>query len=109
MQVGFAFNRIESALSYLVNHLARFSGLAAQTERLDALFAGVCRKLTLPKILFAHFYACLWLAHRSSFHICFLKCFGWTVSIILDKLHPLSCSKRALLCLRLLHHAAYLH
>lgn len=41
VQVGFAFNRIESALSYLVNHLARFSGLAAQTERLDALFAGV--------------------------------------------------------------------
>ena len=48
VQVGFAFNRIESALSYLVNHLARFSGLAAQTERLDALFAGVCRSLALP-------------------------------------------------------------
>lgn len=40
-QVGFAFNRIESALSYLVNHMGKFSGLAAQTERLDALFAGM--------------------------------------------------------------------
>ena len=39
-QVGFAFNRIESALSYLVTNMGKFSGLAAQTERLDALFAG---------------------------------------------------------------------
>lgn len=38
--MSFAFNRIESALSYLMNNLGRFSGLAAQTERLDALFAG---------------------------------------------------------------------
>ena len=40
-QVGFAFNRIESAFSYLVNNMGKFSGLAAQTERLDALFAGM--------------------------------------------------------------------
>ena len=63
VQVGFAFNRIESALSYLVNHLARFSGLAAQTERLDALFAGVCRSLALPWTLVAQCDACHWLAH----------------------------------------------
>ena len=73
MQVGFAFNRIESALSYLVNHLARFSGLAAQTERLDALFAGVCKGLALPWTLLAQCGACPWLAHLSSSHMCFPK------------------------------------
>ena len=37
-QVGFAFRRIEDALNFLVDKLPRFSGLAAEAERLDALF-----------------------------------------------------------------------
>ena len=40
MQVGFAFRHIEGALNYLVNNLDKFSGLAAETERLDALLTG---------------------------------------------------------------------
>jgi ABC-type uncharacterized transport system fused permease/ATPase subunit len=40
-QVSFAFNRIEAALSYVVNHLASLSGLAAETERLDALLGAL--------------------------------------------------------------------
>ena len=39
-QVSFAFNRIESALSYILAHLQELSGLAAQAERLDALLSG---------------------------------------------------------------------
>jgi len=38
-QVGFAFHRIEKALSLLVANLSDLSGLAAKTERIDALFA----------------------------------------------------------------------
>jgi hypothetical protein len=41
MQVGFAFGRIESALTVLVANLSELSGLAAKTERIDALFSGV--------------------------------------------------------------------
>ena len=41
-QVSFAFNRIESALSYILNHLGEISGLAAEAERLDALLSGWC-------------------------------------------------------------------
>ena len=40
LQVGFAFRRIEMALNYIVDNLSQFSGLAAQAERLDTLFAG---------------------------------------------------------------------
>ena len=40
-QVSFAFNRIESALSYVINHLAALSSLAAETERLDALLGAL--------------------------------------------------------------------
>lgn len=40
-QVGFAFHRIETALSMLVTNLSDLSGLAAKTERIDALFKGV--------------------------------------------------------------------
>ena len=40
LQVGFAFRRIEMALNYIVDNLSTFSGLAAQSERLDALFLG---------------------------------------------------------------------
>lgn len=40
-QVSFAFNRIEAALSYVVNHLASLSSLAAETERLDALLSAL--------------------------------------------------------------------
>lgn len=36
-QVSFTFQRIESALSFVVDNLAALSGLAAQTERLDEL------------------------------------------------------------------------
>ena len=42
-QVGFSFRRIEMALNYIVDHLPALSGLAAETERLDALFEGVLR------------------------------------------------------------------
>ena len=42
VQVSFAFNRIESALSYILNHLDEISGLAAEAERLDALLSGQC-------------------------------------------------------------------
>ena len=46
--MGFAFHRIEKALSLLVANLSDLSGLAAKTERIDALFAGAssctCRK-----------------------------------------------------------------
>ena len=41
VQVGFAFRRIEMALNYIVDNLTEFSGLAAQSERLDTLFSGV--------------------------------------------------------------------
>jgi putative ATP-binding cassette transporter len=41
VQVGFAFNKIEGALSYVVTHLAAMSNLAAETERLDALMTAV--------------------------------------------------------------------
>jgi putative ATP-binding cassette transporter len=41
IQVGFAFNKIEGALSYVVTHLASLSNLAAETERLDALMTAV--------------------------------------------------------------------
>lgn len=37
-QVGFAFGRIESALTLLVQQLSNVSGLAAQSERIDSLF-----------------------------------------------------------------------
>mmetsp|Transcript_14977 Transcript_14977/g.45203 ORF Transcript_14977/g.45203 Transcript_14977/m.45203 type:complete len:636 (-) Transcript_14977:410-2317(-) len=37
-QVGFAFHRIEGALSLLVQNLSDLSGLAAKTERIDTLF-----------------------------------------------------------------------
>lgn len=40
-QVGFAFSRIEHALSMLITNLSELSGLAAKTERIDALFKGV--------------------------------------------------------------------
>ncbi|KAL4423783.1 hypothetical protein ABPG75_001084 [Micractinium tetrahymenae] len=36
-QASFAMHTIEGALSYIVNHLAEISQLAAQTDRLDAL------------------------------------------------------------------------
>ena len=39
-QVGFAFRRIEMALNYIVDNLTTFSGLAAESERLDTLFSG---------------------------------------------------------------------
>lgn len=39
-QVGFAFRSVEHALTIIVTHLESFSGLAAETERLDALAAG---------------------------------------------------------------------
>ena len=38
--MGFAFGRIESALTVLVANLSELSGLAAKTERIDALFTG---------------------------------------------------------------------
>ena len=41
VQVGFAFRRIEMALNYIVDNLTEFSGLAAESERLDTLFSGV--------------------------------------------------------------------
>lgn len=40
--MGFAFGRIESALTVLVANLSELSGLAAKTERIDALFTGGC-------------------------------------------------------------------
>ena len=50
-QVGFAFNRIEGALSLLVQNLSDLSGLAAKTERIDTLFTGVTssRSRTCPE------------------------------------------------------------
>lgn len=39
-QVGFAFHRIESALTLLVQNLSDLSSLAAKTERIDTLFSG---------------------------------------------------------------------
>ena len=44
LQVGFAFHRIEAALSVLIMKMADFSGLAAQTERLEALLDGEANK-----------------------------------------------------------------
>ncbi|KAH7621929.1 hypothetical protein Ndes2526B_g02746 [Nannochloris sp. 'desiccata'] len=41
VQVGFAFSKIEGALSYVITHLAQVSNLAAETERLDALMTAV--------------------------------------------------------------------
>ncbi len=43
-QVGFAFNRIEGALSLLVQNLSDLSGLAAKTERIDTLFTGAASR-----------------------------------------------------------------
>lgn len=40
-QVGFAFRSVEHALTMIVRNLESFSGLAAETERLDALAAGL--------------------------------------------------------------------
>jgi hypothetical protein len=40
-QVGFAFRRVEMALSFFVTKLPAISGLAAQAERLDALITGL--------------------------------------------------------------------
>lgn len=40
-QVGFAFRSVEHALTIIVRNLESFSGLAAETERLDALAAGM--------------------------------------------------------------------
>ncbi len=40
LQVSFAFNRVESALSYILAHLSELSGIAAEAERLDALLTG---------------------------------------------------------------------
>lgn len=40
MQVSFAFHRIEGALSIIIMNLGKFSGLAAETERLEELFSG---------------------------------------------------------------------
>ncbi len=40
VQVGFAFRRVEMALSFFVTKLPAISGLAAQAERLDALITG---------------------------------------------------------------------
>ena len=40
-QVGFAFRSVENALNLIVKNLESFSGLAAETERLDALAAGM--------------------------------------------------------------------
>jgi ABC-type uncharacterized transport system fused permease/ATPase subunit len=39
-QVSFAFRHIEGALNYFVDNLDKFSGLAAESERLDALLTG---------------------------------------------------------------------
>lgn len=47
IQVGFAFSKIEGALSYLVTHLAEVSNLAAETERLDALMTAVAPNLRI--------------------------------------------------------------
>jgi hypothetical protein len=51
-QVGFAFQRIETALSMIVSNLNGLSGLAAQTERLDALFKGAA-PFCLPRPILA--------------------------------------------------------
>ena len=40
LQVGFAFRSVEHALTIIVRNLESFSGLAAETERLDALATG---------------------------------------------------------------------
>lgn len=40
-QVGFAFRSVENALTIIVRNLESFSGLAAETERLDALATGL--------------------------------------------------------------------
>ena len=48
VQVTFAFDRIERALSMIVTNLSKLSGLAAETERLDALFAGVIEPYGWP-------------------------------------------------------------
>ncbi|GLC38395.1 hypothetical protein PLESTB_001582400 [Pleodorina starrii] len=40
-QASFAFSRIDAALSIIINNLAQISGLAAETERLDALIAAM--------------------------------------------------------------------
>ena len=37
-QVSFAFNRIEAAASYIINHLDELASLAAETDRLETLF-----------------------------------------------------------------------
>lgn len=40
-QAAFAFNRISAALSVIVNNIDQLSGLAAETQRLAALFAAL--------------------------------------------------------------------
>lgn len=50
-QVGFAFHRIEAALSVLIMKMADFSGLAAQTDRLEALLDGEMPISWSPKAL----------------------------------------------------------
>ncbi|DBB06377.1 hypothetical protein WJX77_005903 [Trebouxia sp. C0004] len=43
-QVGFAFRSVENALTLIVRNLESFSGLAAETERLDALAAALTER-----------------------------------------------------------------
>ncbi len=50
-QVGFAFHRIESALTLLVQNLSDLSSLAAKTERIDTLFSGA----PISHMFFSHF------------------------------------------------------
>jgi len=41
VQVSYAFNRIEAALSFVVSNLSALSNLAAETERLDVLLTAL--------------------------------------------------------------------
>ena len=59
LQVGFAFRSVENALTMIVRNLESFSGLAAETERLDALAAGPPTPLYALHITSPCFYSCV--------------------------------------------------
>lgn len=53
-QVGFAFRQVEHALTLIVRNLESFSGLAAETERLDALAAALAERRTADAGIVRH-------------------------------------------------------
>lgn len=77
--MGFAFRSVEHALTIIVTHLESFSGLAAETERLDALSTGTC------------FCTCAWRYKSQRYSVSNYMCMGTATPLALHPIQQLAC------------------